>query len=392
MRFYNPTTGDNTIKVLWKKLDNTLQEILSITGNYASPIIETFDTGEVYAFVMNGLSPGGINIYRWPDVTKSIIPLSTFISGAGTWNGKFTTYADEQRRCIYYIGTSGYFFCFDEAGLEIYRQYLLNIANDPHYPIMAMDQGKLYIIYCTGRVTTAAYYINMAAVMSPNPRDYPNQVWMRGPWGAAGSAATILPFDSESGEPGSNPVWLSSGEQNRLFSTLPVSALFHDNHLEVLYANCAYREIRPFSHDDLRQLTMGLTMVPWTGVEAGYNAINFRPLRSSGIFPRAFSGAYVLRGEKRYVIAHDNDLNVVALESSDGGKSFHDFATVAVPVINSPQGNLLHYVSSFRGDQNDSDIIGVVESVNVTPSAWSVSSIEEAATFPVDLYSWRLEL
>lgn len=379
-----------TLKILWLKADGSLIELPAesedgqrISASQACAVL-AFETGEVYAIWSNFSQGGGIAIEKWNDVSDTLTPSRTVTNGVGAMNGKFTAEIDEGRRCLYVTGSSGYFFVFDEWGHEALRQQIIATAYDAQYTVLSLSEhGALYFVWCSATESGPTSYDNIAALMTPNPRPQPGVLpsWSAGPW--AKMEWVTLPIDADVGRGGN---WLVSGEQAYGMNSLLVGAHIADeDRLFALYAQ------GPRTGDKLLgpRATLAIEGLDWS---QGYTAICLsaayrkRPLRGRSIIPRGASGAVIERASGLYVISHDHEHNLVALQSKDGGKNWHDYAKTAVP---GNPADTLHYVNAYTGGHKDEEvIIGVAVDEKVTADQWiSAATISPHAT---DVYRWTL--
>lgn len=389
----NTAYAAQTLRVVWIKADGAVVELPTATGApriFASQAaaVETFyDTGELYA-VWSDYLAGGIYVERWPDVTQSLTPIRTVISGAGTACGKFAALADEGARCLYFIGTSGYFFKITQDGALGYSQAVLNPATNPSYFVLTQDEdGKVYLVWNTANtVNGVVNYNSVMCLMSMNAHENTGAYWFPGRWGSVPTVA--VPIVADANGPA---VPALTGAQTRAMNNLLIHAQIADGGLlQIAYAQGATSGSRMFDADALRDCSVGLTALKWSDASALTHpeTISKRPLRTRATMPRCASGGIFERESGLYFVGHDNAMNLVCLRSTDKGQNWKDFASTRVPAA--PEMKMLHYVSGYRGWEEDTDIHGIVCAIATSPSGWS--GVQTIPNFATEVFRWTLPL
>lgn len=343
-----------------------------------------FESGEVHV-VYSNFSAGTIVDFCWPDVSASTTPnTATTAPGFGS-AGKTGAVADDARRCIHVAGLGGSYGKFNASGAWIAQQSVFGGSGSQaeYFDLVLDDADNLYISVMTATSASPPEYDSVSSVMTPDAGDIA-PAWYSG--SLAQGAALTTPLSPASG------VLLTLGEQARRNNNLLIGSTVFDGSLHALICETPGISERPYVYDDFRDLTVESVSVKWSNAAALRTAEIHRPLKGQTLFPKCAAGGICQRASGLYAVVHDRT-NLIALKSSDCGKSWQDYAeTSLLPYLGSGTDASTWWtprdLGIMRGDDQDTDIIGMFTIMGCSPSAWS--SAPSGFCPPSSTYSFSL--
>jgi hypothetical protein len=354
--------------------------------------LEAFQTGELHAIFANWISGTIVDMVFVNPAASNVPTIATNVVPGGASNVKIGTCADEQRRCLYVMGASGYWYRLNASGAVVASQQVVKTTGSswPVYWSLSMDEDdRLFAAVSTSNSAGAASpnYDSVTAMMCVDPSDAA-PTWTTGPWTyTPPSTGLTLPIDPSIEGPAT---WLTAGEQQRNDNNLLISSMVANGALHAAIAETPAAGERFFDADNLANCSVELTSASWAGVNSFQAANAHRPARGATIFPRCASGALLRRNWGLYFIGADNAGNIVALKNPDGlGQQWHDYASTPAPGYGS-LGTLIMYVNATRGNPDDPMAAGGFNLLDCTPSQWGLG----AASFqpPTSAFSFFLPL
>lgn len=341
--------------------------------------LDSFLSGELYAAWSDWIN-GVSYVACWADPSACAAPVVTTLPGTSvpvapgvSWGiTKAALIADEGRRALYYAGDNGLVIRLGEAGTELGRQTVFKSAGDAiNYVDLELDEnGQLFLFMC-GAISAAngnPDYDYAGAVMTPDPSDIGGSgpIWLAGPW-TANNTPLALPITANINGPAA---WLTLGEQTRNSNNLFMGAAVHQGLVHALIAEYGGNGGRGLDTDDLRHLSVEALALPWATQPMVPAGISHRPLRHGAVFPRCASGRPVVRECGVIHILADR-ASLIAMRSSDGGRTFQVHAQTPVPDLGT---DTIHHLSVMPGDFGDPDVIGMFAVLHCRPPEWAGST------------------
>ena len=317
--------------------------------------IEAFESGEIHV-VGADFTLGTLFDLCWPDISTNTVP--QIVSQGAEPMDKIGTCADDARRLLYVMGTSGYFHRISADGSARSSQQAMRALNEVYFSLSLDATGTLYAAICSA-ATSSDY--NAVTMMRSTDTSMFAPTWFN----AMGAVSTPL-------DPGaSGPLTqLTTKEEEAVNNNLLLSSVATKDNLHALIAEWP-ANTAGFVHDDMRDISL---MLANASVSGAVSAI--RPLRGETIFPRCASGAIVFRKSGLFIVAADRT-NLVALRSYDG-IAWTDYASTPIPNLGT---DFIHYINAARGNWGDRDIIGSFLVEHCTPSQWAAGTKVPATAY-----------
>ncbi len=348
------------------------------------PLVAAWNTGEFFA-VYSDYAQNVLWVIVWPDIEQAFTPTIRMITGTGCGMGKYQLLADEARRRLFVVGSSGYLFCLYHDGTEQYRRKIFTGGSGGanYFGLDISNNGEISLITNTAvwdSVNNKPRYDTIGYTNIVNPLDNP-PVIATAAWPF--SSSVKLPFDAAMG---GDAAWINAGETQRLDDNLFIDVLVNDPNLYVLYARTSTPWARMFAQNDLKHVQIALASRARTFNGHALSASVRRMLFGEEYHLKGASGSLIKRKGNIYVLSTMTDATrkwyLVALKIDDDGLP-QFYSKTEVPAA---EGYLLHYMNASRGKDWYDKIEGLFLHEKSSPSQWASGEVIPTA----DMYWWTL--